>query len=78
MLEPAMVNMFSSDLIPILIKKKRKEDMPLKKEYKAPFAEKVTFDYRQQVTASSDEECDEVWTRKKGTGCHEKLVSYGD
>ncbi len=52
--------------------------MPLKKEYKAPFAEKVTFDYRQQVTASSDEECDEFWTRKKGTGCHEKLVSYGD
>lgn len=53
--------------------------MPLKKEYKAPFAEKVTFDYRQQVTATDiEEECDEVWTRKKGTGCHEKLVSYGD
>lgn len=52
--------------------------MPLKKEYKAPFAEKVTFDYRQQVTATSDEECDEFWTRKKGSNCTEKLVSYGN
>lgn len=52
----------------------------MKKEYETPTAEKVDFSYRQQVvTASSgDEDCDEVWTRKKGTGCHDKLVTYGD
>ena len=50
-----------------------------KKEYLTPVAQKVHFSYRQQVvTASSEEECDEVWTRKKGTRCSEKLVSYGD
>ncbi len=50
-----------------------------KKEYETPVAEKVNFSYRQQVVAASDDDaCDEVWTRKKGTGCHEKLVSYGD
>ena len=53
----------------------------MKKLYTTPIAQKVNFNYRQQVvTASSseDEECDEVWTRKKGTRCSEKLVSYGD
>lgn len=49
-----------------------------KKEYETPVAEKVNFSYRQQVVAASADDCDEVWTRKKGTGCHDKLVSYGD
>ena len=56
----------------------------MKKEYVTPIAQKVHFSYRQQVVTAStgdgvyEEECDEVWTRKKGTGCHERLVSYGD
>lgn len=51
----------------------------MKKEYQTPIAQKVNFSYRQQVVAASDEDdCDEVWTRKKGTRCSEKLVSYGD
>ena len=50
-----------------------------KKEYLTPVAQKVHFSYRQQVvTASAGDDCDEVWTRKKGTRCAEKLVSYGD
>ena len=52
----------------------------MKKEYFTPIAQKVHFSYRQQVVTAStgDVDCDEFWTRKKGTGCHEKLVSYGD
>lgn len=51
-----------------------------KKEYETPVAEKVNFSYRQQVVATStgDDECDEVWTKKKGTRCADTLVSYGD
>lgn len=53
----------------------------MKKEYSTPIAQKVHFSYRQQVVAASyvdEEECDEVWTKPKGTGCHERLVSYGN
>lgn len=51
----------------------------MKKEYKTPIAQKVHFNYRQQVVAASyEDDCDEVWTRKKGTRCSEALVSYGN
>lgn len=53
----------------------------MKKEYFTPIAEKVHFSYRQQVvTASTEDNCDEFWTKTKGTpgGCRAKLVSYGD
>lgn len=51
----------------------------MKKLYTTPIAQKVNFNYRQQVvTASSGDDCDEFWTQKKGTNCTAKLVSYGD
>lgn len=50
----------------------------MKKEYHTPVAQKVHFNYRQQVVASSENDCDEVWTKKKGTRCRDILVSYGD
>ena len=53
----------------------------MKKLYTTPIAQKVNFNYRQQVvTASSSEDdgCDEFWSQKKGTNCTSNLVSYGD
>lgn len=44
-----------------------------KKTYEKPFAEKIEFDYRNQVVASAHSaDCDEYWSRKSGTNCMEK------
>lgn len=51
----------------------------MKKEYLTPVAQKVNFNYRNQVVAAGSD-CDEFWTKAKGTpgGCRSRLVSYGD
>lgn len=50
----------------------------MKKVYEMPVAEKVKFNYTEQVVASSD--CDEVVTKKKGTpgGCTAETISIND
>lgn len=53
----------------------------MKKEYEMPVAEKVQFNYTEQVVASLLDECDEVWTKSKrsdGTKCNTSHVSYND
>lgn len=49
----------------------------MKKEYEKPVAEKVQFNYTEQVVAS----CDEVWTKTRksdGTKCSTTHVSFND
>lgn len=55
----------------------------MKKNYKAPEAELVKFNYTEQVVASNgggSSECITVWTRKNGqtTGCNSQEVSYNN
>ncbi len=54
----------------------------MKKEYTAPYAEKVSFNYRQQVVAASEHapECDEIWTKVRGTpgGCVSVFKGWDD
>ena len=41
-----------------------------KKTYEKPFAEKIEFDYRNQVVASAHgSDCIEYWSQKAGLGC---------
>lgn len=51
----------------------------MKKVYKAPVAEKVTFNYTEQVVASGNE-CVEVWTRRvvQGKKCADEQISFNN
>lgn len=52
----------------------------MKKEYEKPVAEKVQFNYTEQVVAAGSE-CDEVWTKNRrsdGTKCSTTHVSVND
>lgn len=49
----------------------------MKKEYEMPVAEKVQFNYSEQVVASPDgEECFEKWSQPRGTGCNTTFGGY--
>lgn len=50
----------------------------MKKEYEMPVAEKVQFNYSEQVVASP--ECDEFWTKSKNMpgGCTTQHVSFNN
>lgn len=50
----------------------------MKKEYEMPVAEKVQFNYSEQVVASP--ECDEMWGKKTGntSPCMDAFYGYDD
>ena len=50
----------------------------MKKEYTTPVAEKVEFNYREQVVASPGKECIGLWNKEGSDGCEGKqeFVEY--
>lgn len=49
-----------------------------KKPYQKPLAEKIVFDYRNQVVASGSHsaDCDEMWSKPRGTNCTTQFNGY--
>lgn len=43
----------------------------MKKNYETPVAEKVTFQYEEQVVASTGEKCISAWLNAGGSSCVE-------